>query len=393
MLDYPLPRPLAGLFDTSQAALIQAHGQMVRDEHLRAVQTFLMGTLKSANPGLLLDRLLGYPTHKTRSDGKRGDRVTPPLTLYQEEHKKPHLEAVCAAVAENAESMNTLLPMWDVIVGGDGQNTATFRLATVWRMAMHLSRATAVENASLCLHPVYGFPYLPGTGLKGLASAYAELAGPGKNSEDFKRIFGTQGGTGSVVFLEAWPEQVTDSTVEIDIVNNHHREYYSTQGATPPGDWESPVPVYFLAVAPGVTFRFAVAKTWPTTEDRDLDQAQQWLMGGLTELGFGAKTAAGYGYFTEEAGSPGNSESEVAEETPLSQFQTRHRRLTQNPNKSDVGNAVAELERMDPGQVRSEAAQWTHDQLTRCNMLDESTNKNPEPYGARLAALIDEDGA
>lgn len=337
------------------------------------------GMRKSGNPGLVLDRLVDYRSNS--------------FDTFDQKEQKGHLEIVCEAMRSNASRFDELVNGWDTLVAASGEGARQFRLATVWRMAMHLSRATAVENASLCLHPVYGFPYLPGTGLKGLASAYAELAGPGKNSEDFKRIFGTQGGTGSVVFLEAWPEQVTDSTVEIDIVNNHHREYYSTQGATPPGDWESPVPVYFLAVAPGVTFRFAVAKTRPTTEDRDLDQAQQWLMGGLTELGFGAKTAAGYGYFTEEAGSPGNSESEVAEETPLSQFQTRHRRLTQNPNKSDVGNAVAEIERMEPGQLQSEAAQWARKQLARCNMLDESTNKNPEPYGARLAALIDEDGA
>ena len=30
-------------------------------------------------------------------------------------------------------------------------------------LALHLARASILENASICLHPIYGFPYLPGT--------------------------------------------------------------------------------------------------------------------------------------------------------------------------------------------------------------------------------------
>ncbi len=41
-------------------------------------------------------------------------------------------------------------------------------------LTLHLARASALENAGLCLHPIYGFAFLPGTGLKGLARAYAE---------------------------------------------------------------------------------------------------------------------------------------------------------------------------------------------------------------------------
>src|SRR5690242_11047669 len=41
-------------------------------------------------------------------------------------------------------------------------------------LTLHLARANALENAGLALHPVYGFAYLPGSGLKGMARAYAE---------------------------------------------------------------------------------------------------------------------------------------------------------------------------------------------------------------------------
>ena len=49
-----------------------------------------------------------------------------------------------------------------------------FRGTTSGPLTLHLARASALENAGLCLHPLYGFAYLPGTGLKGLARAYAE---------------------------------------------------------------------------------------------------------------------------------------------------------------------------------------------------------------------------
>jgi CRISPR-associated protein Cmr6 len=60
---------------------------------------------------------------------------------------------------------------------------------------------------------------------------------------------------GAVVFHDAWP--VEWPRLQVDILNNHHAGYY--QKAEPPGDWDSPVPVYFLSVPPGQRFRFAVS--------------------------------------------------------------------------------------------------------------------------------------
>jgi len=54
-------------------------------------------------------------------------------------------------------------------------------------------------------------------------------------------------------------------------------------------------------VAPSTEFRFAVG--WRGTLDdegrRLRDLARTWLVEGLTQLGAGAKTSAGYGYFTD----------------------------------------------------------------------------------------------
>jgi CRISPR-associated protein Cmr6 len=52
-----------------------------------------------------------------------------------------------------------------------------------------------------------------------------------------------------------------------------------------------PTPIYFLTVGRDSLYLFAV--TGP-----EKAQALAWLRGGLSELGSGAKTGAGYGYFT-----------------------------------------------------------------------------------------------
>ncbi|MGD9496499.1 MAG: type III-B CRISPR module RAMP protein Cmr6 [Armatimonadota bacterium] len=337
------------------------------------------GRRKSGNPGLVLDRLLEYPT------GDCGE--------YKQEHQQKHLDIVCEALRSNANTLNSILAAgWEALVSAcDG--TEQFSLRTIWRLAMHLSRATAVENASLCLHPVYGFPYLPGTGLKGLASTWAKLHGPGDNSAEFRRIFGTQGGTGSVLFLEAWPAAISSDvnglTIEVDIVNSHHPEYYRNRGIdAPPGDWESPNPVYFLAVAPNVTFRFAVAKTRPDTDPADIDQAKAWLISGLTELGFGAKTAAGYGYFA--APDVQTTTRPAVADDPLEAFRRAHAALAGNrPDKSAAGQAITDVAGIADAQVRRQAADWVYQRLEAWHMLNEKTKKNPEPYGERLKKLME----
>jgi CRISPR-associated protein Cmr6 len=86
----------------------------------------------------------------------------------------------------------------------------------------------------------------------------------------------------------------------VDILNNHHAAYY--QKAEPPGDWENPIPVYFLAVEPKTTFEFALTKRRPDVPDQLASLAKEWLLGALCHLGAGAKTNSGYGAFKPVTG-------------------------------------------------------------------------------------------
>ncbi len=190
-------------------------------------------------------------------------------------------------------------------------------------LTLHLSHPGALENAGIALHPIYGFVYLPGSGLKGLARAWAktvwapaqpdqELAwrqieeafGYTPNSETYKKRTEHSGwrpseisvqnssAAGRLIFHDAWPSQWPP--IEVDITNSHHRKYY--QGESPPDDTEDPNPVYFPVVSDGIEFQFAVSdrKRQPNSL---VENGINWLQGALSAEGAGAKTAAGYGRF------------------------------------------------------------------------------------------------
>jgi CRISPR-associated protein Cmr6 len=160
---------------------------------------------------------------------------------------------------------------------------------TQWRMVVGLGSGSVLET-SMALHRIYGFPIIPGSGLKGLTKAYAELES--KDKREIEQIFGTQDSAGKVIFFDAIPLEFPK--LKLDIMNPHYQEYYSdSSGKTPPADYLSPNPIFFLTVDKGAKFYFAVA----SKENGLATKAKEWLEKALKKLGVGAKTSAGYGYF------------------------------------------------------------------------------------------------
>lgn len=175
-------------------------------------------------------------------------------------------------------------------------------MRTVGRMMTGVGAPHPVEVGFL-FHRTLGVPYLPGSTVKGLCRAAAEMFGA--SQDDIDAVFGPEGETdedprwvGGVVFHDAIPAKWPKMTV--DILNPHHGSYY--QGKGEPGDWESPVPVFFLAMEPRAELEFLFGLT-PLGEASMLDKVWDWLRQGLVCLGIGAKTSAGYGYF-ESVGQP-----------------------------------------------------------------------------------------
>lgn len=176
-----------------------------------------------------------------------------------------------------------------------------------WRFVSGLGMVNPLE-ANLVLHHIGGFPYIPGSSIKGALRAYAELTlgvaprPPQARARDFSEterdllaVFGAQDRAGQVVFFDAFPD-LDQVKLELDVINVHYPDYYQREQA--PTDWQNPVPVLFLAVGRDTRFAFAVAS-------RDAGLAKRalgWLQGALQTTGLGGKTSAGYGYFQPLSG-------------------------------------------------------------------------------------------
>jgi CRISPR-associated protein Cmr6 len=275
-----------------------------------------------------------WQEHRSKSPQNPGlifDRFAPDWgSSTDKEAKKKAFQAVeDAAKRVDTSLLFAWSARWETTVRN--ANADPFSLRTDWRFIAGLGRKGPLE-AGFTFHR-YGFPLLPGSSVKGIARAWALVSlatalesdrldnldktlsvdEEKKFSETFKQtypqasqqndtlarefrmLFGTTSAAGRAVFFDAIPARLPK--LELDIMNPHYPKYY--QRNEPPTDSQSPVPVYFLTVASEVEFRFAVG--WRGTLADEARQsrslAQNWLMKGLTELGAGAKTSAGYGYF------------------------------------------------------------------------------------------------
>lgn len=229
-----------------------------------------------------------------------------------------------------------------------------------------------LENGFSFLWP-YGIPYLPGSAIKGTLRRAAEMLATGEANglvaEAQKRpkwtwpaiwwLFGFDSTSkqmspeGDDALLEAWLKRgaaegnsqlsvaefkaklrepklqrtihargalefwdcFPKGDMKVDIMNPHARSYY--QGGGGPAECENPVPIYFLTVAPGATMKFHVRAAdewlpqgldWPPLLRSAFALAADWL-------GFGAKTAVGYGALQRDAQDERRRQQEAAEKT------------------------------------------------------------------------------
>lgn len=111
--------------------------------------------------------------------------------------------------------------------------------------------------------------------------------------------------------------------LRVDIMNPHYTHYY--QEGKPPGDWGSPNPIFFLTLPVGTEFTFHVrllrtSRVPPSLLENNADGIPRWwsLLDAAFKfafewIGFGAKTAVGYGRL--EKSLPTSTRKESATET------------------------------------------------------------------------------
>jgi CRISPR-associated protein Cmr6 len=214
-----------------------------------------------------------------------------------------------------------------------------------------------LENGFAFLNP-YGLPYLPGSGVKGvLRQAARELASGdwgekhGRSKEKaftlqagkerialstLDALFGlessdgdTQHVRGALTFWDVIP-QIKGDSLMVEIMTPHQGHYYQQKphaGSASPHDSGSPNPISFLTVPPGSGFTFFVTcdlahlhRLAPTLVESDPANGKprwQALIAAAFEhafqwLGFGAKTAVGYGAMASETMRKAREEQEQA---------------------------------------------------------------------------------
>ncbi len=111
---------------------------------------------------------------------------------------------------------------------------------------------------------------------------------------------------GQIVFLDAFPAKVP--LLKTDIMNPHFSKYYNGNGSVEPVETETPIPIKFLAVTEGTEFIFRCYASPLQKPDKNDEVPREWgeedekaiidmFMKATQEIGFGAKTAIGYGRF------------------------------------------------------------------------------------------------
>lgn len=168
-----------------------------------------------------------------------------------------------------------------------------------------------------------GCPFLPGSSVKGLLRAAAELVANGdlEGDEAFwgsekTRIFGEgteerEATRSAFVFYDAFPSKWP--TLEVDVMTPHHSKYYDGTNQTAP-DWDEPVPVHFLRIRAGETFSFWFGpRPGAAAKDSDSAALNALLATALDWLGVGAKTSSGYGWFEEALQVPQTARKEPAQ--------------------------------------------------------------------------------
>lgn len=261
-----------------------------------AVPKYLGNEFDSVSPGQRFQLFIGmYKTNWELDKDNKREALKQVLALRDHSDTLKALLARQSSLAD-AQPVNSMLTV-------PARSSAPFSTG--------LGYEHPTENGFAFLSP-YGLPYLAGSSVKGvLRKAAQELAEglfgatEGWTCPVIDALFGTEGDTGhnrgALTFWDVLPQPAGDS-LSIEVMTPHQTSYY--EGKSSPHDSGNPIPIYFLAVPAGSSFQFNVQcnrallfhldatllteDRWKLLMDAAFRHAFDWL-------GFGAKTAVGYG--------------------------------------------------------------------------------------------------
>ncbi|MCY4212627.1 MAG: type III-B CRISPR module RAMP protein Cmr6 [Gammaproteobacteria bacterium] len=203
-----------------------------------------------------------------------------------------------------------------------GDEKLSIMATTVSPLVMGMGIEHPLENGFAFLNP-YGLPYLPASSVKGVIRRAAEELASGRwgETQGWSRealddcsgsmidlLFGAEPASGSqnhaqgaLSFWDVIPSP-SGERLDVEVMTPHQTHYY--QDGEPPHDSGNPNPIAFLAVPPSSACAFHMVCDLARLQRQtaDLNEAPCWkaLLEAAFEhaflwLGFGAKTAVGYG--------------------------------------------------------------------------------------------------
>lgn len=203
---------------------------------------------------------------------------------------KDKLERACASLRTLASARSGLV----------------LTLEAVEPLVVGIGLPNPLENG-LIWHHRFAAPYIPGSSLKGMTRAWArDWLEMGDDNADVRLVFGpprlkrderTAEFAGAVCFLDAIP--TAPVRLQAEVMTPHYSPYYGeaadAEPALWPGDWFSPVPIGYLAIAPGARFVTVLLPRIKGRHDALLADVADWLRDGAAFIGLGAKTSRGMG--------------------------------------------------------------------------------------------------
>lgn len=209
---------------------------------------------------------------------------------------------------------------------------------------------------------------------------------------------------GALEFWDVVP-QVNGSKLAVEIMTPHHSHYYQSQahtGSESPHDSGSPNPISFLTVPPGSDFVFqvrcdhrrlsrnapglAIDGLWHTLLEGAFEHAFKWI-------GFGAKTAVGYGAMGRDragecaardhaASERARREAETREEDRLAEMRPIEREIEsivdarQDKGMSEVMAVIQQVVAGRwAGNKKVEVAEWLRNRMTNEGRWKETSKK------------------
>lgn len=253
---------------------------------------------------------------------------------FKDDNKRSALEQATRLTATDRSAMNALAERQTLLADhfSTSDQLLTLDAKAVAPFTTGLGNEHPLENGFAFLWP-YGLPYLPGSGVKGvLRQAARELARGdwgdtrGWTDDAIDALFGkeAQDGTdhqrGALSFWDVIP-QIQGNRLLVEVMTAHQSHYYQNNAS--PHESGQPNPINFLTVPPGSGFTFHVVCNRPFLARiaPGLAEQDRWksLLTGAFEhafdwLGFGAKTAVGYGALEIDRSKQEAAERRQAEE-------------------------------------------------------------------------------